>query len=134
LHTWATAFSNAYLEAKTKYSVYNIVGGPEFCELEGHTLLIVKALYGLCRSGLSWYQCFADCLQDMGFFPSKGMRPEPNSSYECIRVFVDDLAIVAKTPNQLTTEQIPTKYGFKLNSTGMMQNSLIRLKYRGINL
>ena len=37
---------NAYLEAKTKEKVY-FIAGPEFGELEGHTLIIYKALYGL---------------------------------------------------------------------------------------
>ena len=42
---------NAYLEAKTKEKLY-IVAGPEFEELEGHILVIYKALYGLNSSGL----------------------------------------------------------------------------------
>ena len=40
---------NAYLEAYTKEKVY-FIAGPEFGELEGCTLVINKALYGL-RSG-----------------------------------------------------------------------------------
>jgi len=54
----------------TKEKVY-IVGGPEFGELEGHTLLINKALYGLRSSGLRWQEQLADTLRDMGFVPSK---------------------------------------------------------------
>ena len=38
---WGADFGNAYLEAKTKEKVY-IVGGPEFGNLEGHTLLVDK--------------------------------------------------------------------------------------------
>ena len=45
--------------------------GPEFGELEGHTLAIVKALYRFRSSGLHWHERFADILHDMGFFPSK---------------------------------------------------------------
>ena len=41
---------NAYLEAKTKEKVY-IIAGSEFEELEGHVLIIHKALYGLKSSG-----------------------------------------------------------------------------------
>jgi hypothetical protein len=37
---------NAYLEATTKEKVY-IVVGPEFGLLEGHSLVIDHALYGL---------------------------------------------------------------------------------------
>jgi hypothetical protein len=49
---WATDIGNAYLEALTMERNY-IVAGPEFGQLEGHYLIIVKALYGLRTSGLS---------------------------------------------------------------------------------
>ena len=52
LKFWAADVSNAYLEAKTKERVY-IVASPEFGPLEGHTLIIYKALYGLCRRTLA---------------------------------------------------------------------------------
>jgi hypothetical protein len=42
---------NAYRKANTKKEVY-IIGGPEFGPLEGHTLKIFKALYGLGSLGL----------------------------------------------------------------------------------
>ena len=120
LDTWATDIGNAYLEAKTKECIY-IVAGPEFSELEGHTLVIVKALYGLRTSGLRWHERFADCLRDMGFFPSKAesdiwMR-ERNNLYEYIGVYVDDLAIVAKSPEEII-DILSNKYGFKLKGTG----------------
>jgi Reverse transcriptase (RNA-dependent DNA polymerase) len=51
LELWEADVGNAYLEAKTKEKVY-IVAGPEFGPMEGHTLLIDKALYGLRSSGL----------------------------------------------------------------------------------
>jgi Reverse transcriptase (RNA-dependent DNA polymerase) len=54
---WGIDIGNAYLEATTKERVY-IVGGSEFGELEGHTLVIHKALYVLRSSGLCWHQCF----------------------------------------------------------------------------
>jgi hypothetical protein len=37
---------NAYLQAKTKERVYTIAG-PEFGELQGQKVIIVRALYGL---------------------------------------------------------------------------------------
>ena len=46
LEVWGADIGNAYLEAKTKEKLY-IVAGPEFEELEGHILVIYKALYGL---------------------------------------------------------------------------------------
>jgi hypothetical protein len=51
LDLWATNIGNAYLEAKTPELLF-IVAGPEFGDLEGHMLIIYKALYGLCSSGL----------------------------------------------------------------------------------
>ena len=44
-----------------------IVAGPEFGELEGHVLIIQKALYGLKSSGLRWHERFADVLRGVGF-------------------------------------------------------------------
>jgi Reverse transcriptase (RNA-dependent DNA polymerase) len=69
LELWGADVGNAYLEAKTKEKVY-IVAGLEFCPMEGHTLLIDKALYGLRSSGLCWHQRVADVLRDIGFTPS----------------------------------------------------------------
>jgi hypothetical protein len=43
LDLWATDISNAYLEAFTMERNY-IIAGPEFGQLEGHYLIIVKAL------------------------------------------------------------------------------------------
>jgi hypothetical protein len=70
LDMWATDGGNAYLEAKTQEKVY-IIAGPEFGELEGHLLVVFKALYGLWTSGLRWHEKFADTLRDMGFRTSK---------------------------------------------------------------
>jgi len=66
----ATDVRNAYLEALTKEKIY-IITGPEFEELEGHILIIRKALYGLRTSGLRWHEKFADCLHGLGFEPSQ---------------------------------------------------------------
>jgi len=55
LDVWTTDIGNAYLEAETQEKVY-IIAGPEFGDLEGHTLIIFKALYGLRTSGLHWHE------------------------------------------------------------------------------
>jgi len=120
LETWATDIGNAYLEAETKEKVY-IIAGPEFGELEGHVLVIRKALYGLRTSGLRWHEHFADCLCAMGFTPSKA---EPDiwlrcngNKYKYIAVYVDDLAIAAKNPKEIVDILI-NHYKFKLKGTG----------------
>ena len=51
IDVWGADIGNAYLEATTKEKIY-IVAGPEFEELQGHILVIHKALYGLKSSGL----------------------------------------------------------------------------------
>ena len=54
LELWGADIGNAYLEAHTKEKVY-IIDGKGFGKLEGHTLVINKALYGLKSSGLRWH-------------------------------------------------------------------------------
>jgi hypothetical protein len=61
LELWGAYIGDAYLEELTKEKVY-IIGGPDFGDLAGRTLLIFKALYGLRSSGLCWHQRFADVL------------------------------------------------------------------------
>ena len=72
LQLYAADVGNAYLEAKTKEKVF-IYGGPEFRDLglEGHLLVIVRALYGLKTSGARWHDRFADTLRKIGFAPCK---------------------------------------------------------------
>lgn len=120
LPTWSTDIGNAYLEAETEEKVY-VIGGPEFGTLQGHTLVIVKALYGLRSSGLRWHEKFADCLRDLGFSQSKA---EPDiwlrragDVYEYIAVYVDDLAMAMTDPAAFTTI-LQERYNFKLKGTG----------------
>ena len=126
LETWATDIGNAYLEAKTKEKIY-IKAGPEFGELEGHTLVIFKSLYGLRSSGLRWHERFADCLREMGFTACKAepdiwMRKN-GEIYEYIAVYVDDLAVAAKDPASIV-ETLQEKYKFKLKGTGPLKYHL----------
>ena len=56
---------SAYLEAFTRKKLY-IIAGPEFKDLEGHTLLVNKALYGLRTSGACWAETLADYSSNFG--------------------------------------------------------------------
>ena len=90
---------NAYLESFTNEKVV-FTAGPEFKDLEGHTLIIVKALYGLRSSGARFYEALANTLRKEGFIPSK-VDPDlwmcpAGSCYEYIFVYVDDLLVVMK--------------------------------------
>ena len=67
---WAADICNAYLEATTKEKLY-IVAGPEFEELQGHILVIHKAIYGLKSSGLRWSQRIHDIMLQLNFRPCK---------------------------------------------------------------
>ena len=120
LEFWATDIGNAYLETFTQEKVY-IIAGPEFGERAGHTLLIVKALYGLKSSGLRWHERLADVLRTMGFFPCKAepdiwMR-DKGDHYEYIGVYVDDLALVSRNAQGIIDE-LSITHKFKLKGTG----------------
>ena len=76
-----------------------------FGELEGHTLIIYKALYGLKSSGARWHEKLVDSLRAIGFFQSKAdsdvwMRHE-GDIYEYIAIYTDDLAIAARDPKKI---------------------------------
>jgi hypothetical protein len=98
-----------------------IIAGPEFGQLEGHYLIIVKALYSLCTSGLRWHECFADCLRNEGFSPCKA---EPDiwmrlngDLYEYVATYVDNLCLGMLDPKSFT-DNLQKKYNFKLKGTG----------------
>jgi hypothetical protein len=120
LEVWATDIGNAYLEAKTAEKVC-VIAGPEFGPLQGHLLVIYKALYGLRSSGLRWHEKFAQTLRDMGFVPSKAEQDiwmrRNGDIYEYIAVYVDDLAIGAKDPKAIV-DLLVGKYEYKLKGTG----------------
>jgi len=122
LQTWTTDVSSAYLEAKTAEKIV-IFAGPEFGDLENHTLMIYKALYGLRTSGLRWHERFADCMKDINFLQCKAEPDiwlrlnEEENIYEYVAVYVDDLCIVAKIPQQFV-DSLMIKYSFKFKGTG----------------
>ena len=119
---WASDVGNAYLESFTKEKVI-IIGGPEFAPfgLEGHVLIIDRALYGLKSSGARWWERLADVLVDMGFFMSKAetdiwMR-RVGDHYEYICVYVDDLIIASRSPQRIV-DLLEITYKFTLKGTG----------------
>ena len=120
LELWATDIGNAYLEAYTSEKFY-IIAGPEFGELEGHILVVSKALYGLQSSGARWHDKFADTMRELNFFACKAepdiwMRKNGNV-YEYVAVYVDDLAIAMKDPKEFISI-LEGKYKFKTKGSG----------------
>ena len=80
LEIWGVDVGNAYLEAYTDEKLC-IIAGPEFKELQGHLLIMIKALYGTHSGGARWHDRLFDILQELKFKPSKAdpdvwMRPE----------------------------------------------------------
>ena len=128
LEIWGADVGNAYLEAYTDEKLC-IMAGPEFKELQGHLLIMVKALYGTRSGGARWHDRLFDILQELKFKPSKAdpdvwMRPEPGGTcYEYIAVYVDDLTIAAKDPQAFCNE-LKKKYNLKLKGVGPLEYHL----------
>ena len=106
-----TDVGNAYLQALTREKLY-IVGGPEFEELQGHVLVMYKALNGTRSGGTCWHDKFFHILHHMGFKTSEvdwgGHNPNPNHVNESLLSEVDWGAHNpdADDPEQLTGESI----------------------------
>ena len=122
LELWGADVGNAYLQALTREKLY-IVGGPEFEELQGHVLVMYKALYGTRSGGACWHDKFFYILHHMGFKPSRAdsdiwMKScKDGSHYEYIAVYVDDLAICMKDPKSFC-DTLKEKYKLKLKGVG----------------
>ena len=103
MEVWGADIGNAYLEA-TKEKLY-IVSGPEFEELQGHILVIHKALYGLISSGLRWSQRIHGIMLQLRFKPFKAdpcvWLREVKNMYEYITIYVDDLLIASEEPQKI---------------------------------
>ena len=125
---WGADVGNAYLEAYTDQNLCIIVG-PEFKELQGHLLIMIKTLHGTRSGGARWHDRLFDILQELKFKPSKAdpdvwMRPEPGGTcYEYIAVYVDDLAIAAKDPQAFCNE-LKKRYNLKLKGVGHLEYHL----------
>ena len=101
-----------------------ITAGPEFGTLQGHCLIIVKALYGLRTSSMCWHERLADVLRSEGFMPCKSEPDiwlrENGPIYEYIGVYVDDLAIAMESPKDFI-EMLRDKHNFKIKAPGPLQ-------------
>ena len=128
LQIWGADVNNAYPEAYTDEKLC-IIAGPEFKELQGHFLIMVKALYGTHSGGARWHDRLFDILQELSFKPSQvdpdvWTRSEPGGTcYEYIAVYVDDLAIAAKDPQAFCNE-LRKRYNLKLKGAGPLEYHL----------
>ena len=122
LELWSTDIQSAYLEAETKEKIC-IIAGPEFGDLAGCLLIILKALYGLRGSGKYWHEHLSRILREMGFLPCKAdpdvwMR-KMRDHYEYIGTYVDDLELASKDPLAIITT-LREKYMLTLKEAGLI--------------
>ena len=128
LEGWGADIGFAYLESKTKEKLY-IVAGPEFEELEGHILVIYKALYGLKSSGLRRSQKIHDIMLDMGFSPSKAdpcawlRKAKCATKYEYVAIYVDDLLIARDCASDFF-HTLKKKHSLKIKGEGPLKYHL----------
>ena len=105
---------NAYLEAYTKEKVY-FIAGPEFGELEGCLMIVVKALYGLRTSGARFHDRLADVLRELGFHPclmdGDLWMKDTGTHYEYVCVYVDDLLAIMRDPKDFY-DTLTKEYSF----------------------
>ena len=120
---WVTDIGNAYLEVVTSEKVC-IRAGLEFGELEGHLLIIYKALYALRLSGKLFRQLLQECLRELGFETSLTkstiyIRQCPTvDHYEYVATYVDALCMIMKDPQSLLDQLMAPPYTFKLKGSG----------------
>ena len=108
---------NAYLEAFTSEKVV-FTAGPEFGEMAGHTMIIVKALYGLRTSGKMFHEKFAHTMRTLNFVPTYAdpdvwMR-DAGDCYEYVCVYVDDLFTALKDPDEFFKALTSEPWNYKL--------------------
>ena len=98
---------NAHPEAHTSEKVC-VCAGPEFGPLEGHLLVIEKALCGPCTSGARFHAMFADALRLLGFAPvfadPSVWTRDAGDCCECVVACVDNTLTVLMDPDSFCKE------------------------------
>ena len=114
---------NAFPNAYTNEKVYVPRAGKEFGELEGRTIIIKRALYGLRSSAERFHTHLADTFRTFGFKQTRFdsdvwiRLDQKEKMYEYICTHVDDFMIVSKNPDAVMKE-IESVYLVKDDSKG----------------
>ena len=104
---------NAYLNAPVKERLYTIAGKEFGPKHEGRPVMIVRALYGVRSSGISFRDYLARNLREMGYKSSKAdpdywMRPNMKSDcteyYRYAICYVHGVTATMEHPNEFMTE------------------------------
>jgi hypothetical protein len=138
---------NAFITAPIKNKYY-VVAGPEFGALQGRTLIIVRALYGLKEASASFRSFMAKRLDELGFKssvadPDVWLRPAVKENgdeyYEYILIYVDDVLAISKDPRKVLEDLRgygDDKLKFKNDKIDVPENylgaKLLRKKLNGI--
>jgi len=115
LEVSATDVGNAYLNAECREKVWFQAGLECGEEDEGKVMIITRALYGLKSSGAAWRAMFSDfIINQLGFsstivdqdvYRRKSFYKDENGVtvpyYELLLVYVDDVLLVSKSPNDV---------------------------------
>ncbi len=121
LHLTGGDVGNAYLEAYTTEKVC-FRAGKEFAPfgLEGHMLVVEKALYGLRTSGARFHAKFADTLRTLGFKPTYAdpdvWYRDAGNCYEYVVVYVDDILTALKDPDKFYKALQSDPWNYKLKN------------------
>ena len=109
---------NAYVNAYTKELVYSKCGKEFGPDLEGKTVVIRKALYGLRTSSERWWSHFADTIRGLGFTNTRYdkdvwlRKSACGTYYEYICTHSDDFMIASRDPQQVM-DSIKVTYNVK---------------------
>ena len=118
---------NTYLESYMQEKVY-FIARPEFGPLAGHTLIIEKALYGLCSSGLHFHEKLSSVLRKYGFHRSH-IDPDlwmwdTGDLWEYVVVYVDDIIVAMKDAKHFFDELQGPNVGFTMKGVGKLNYHL----------
>ena len=104
---------NAYLNAPVREKLYTIAGKEFGPKCEGRPVLIVRALYGLQRSGKAFRDFLATNMREMGYTSCKAdpdlwMIPDTKADgttyFRYVICYVDDVAVAMVNPQEFMDE------------------------------
>ena len=94
--------------------------GPKFRPPEGHTLVIEKALHGLCTSGVRFHAKFAETFHALGFVPT---HANPNvgtcnteGCFKCVVACINSALTALKDPNAFRKESQSDPWSCRLGN------------------
>jgi hypothetical protein len=111
------AFCNAFLDEE----VY--VRYPDGYQEPGHCLQLIRALYGLPKSPLLWYNLMCEYLRKLGLSPVPDCPCLFTSDKLIVFFYVDDIAVLYHPSNRSLYQEFRTKFlkAFKMREMGELK-------------